>query len=279
MRSWRFLLTRRWVLFLLVVVLLTWATYLLGRWQFHRLEERKASNAVVRTNEHAAPTPVDQVMAVGRPLSADDEWRVITATGTYDTSQTVVVRYTTHDGDAGVDVVVPLVTSSGAALLVDRGWFATENQGTSPSDVPAPPSGRVTVTGWARVDATGSSTQVTDHSVRSVSSSAIGPAVGHPVYGGFVDLKDESPAPATPLLPAELPDLGNGPHFFYGLQWWFFGLLAVFGFCYLAWDERRGGHASWVSQRSRHASVDGEDGPGDEGRGRAQQESSRTTEL
>ncbi len=38
---------------------------------------------------------------------------------------------------------------------------------------------------------------------------------------------------------AELPDLGNGPHFFYGLQWWFFGVLAVFGFFYLAYDERK----------------------------------------
>ena len=42
-------------------------------------------------------------------------------------------------------------------------------------------------------------------------------------------------------MKAELPDLGNGPHFFYGLQWWFFGLLAVFGFFYLAYDEWSGG--------------------------------------
>ena len=39
----------------------------------------------------------------------------------------------------------------------------------------------------------------------------------------------------------ELPELNNGPHFFYGLQWWFFGVLAVFGFCYLAFDEWRSG--------------------------------------
>ena len=64
-----------------------------------------------------------------------------------------------------------------------------------------------------------------------------------PVYGGFVDAEVERPAPAKPLAKAELPDLGNGPHFFYGLQWWFFGLLAIFGFGYLAWDERRGRHA------------------------------------
>ena len=42
-----------------------------------------------------------------------------------------------------------------------------------------------------------------------------------------------------PLEPAELPELNNGPHFFYGLQWWFFGVLAIFGFFYLAYDEWR----------------------------------------
>ena len=51
--------------------------------------------------------------------------------------------------------------------------------------------------------------------------------------------RSESPEPAEPLAPAEEPDLPKGPHFFYGLQWWFFGALAVFGFGYLAWDERR----------------------------------------
>ena len=56
---------------------------------------------------------------------------------------------------------------------------------------------------------------------------------------GFVDLASETPEPAEPLEPTELPDLGNGPHFFYGLQWWFFAVLAVCGFGYLAYDERR----------------------------------------
>ena len=55
-----------------------------------------------------------------------------------------------------------------------------------------------------------------------------------------MDLKSESPAPEQPLAAAELPELDNGPHFFYGLQWWFFGLLAIFGFFYLMYDEWRG---------------------------------------
>jgi hypothetical protein len=95
------------------------------------------------------------------------------------------------------------------------------------------------VVGRVRVDATGDSTTVVDHSTRAINSAAIGRAIDAPVYGGFVDLVSEDPAPETKLEPPELPDHGNGPHFFYGLQWWFFGLLAIGGFIYLVIDEWR----------------------------------------
>ncbi len=239
-RSLRFLVSRRWVAFFLVVVVLAYATWWLGEWQFGRLEDRKRDNAVVERNEAAAPAAVGDVLAPGRAVDPEDEWRLVTATGTYVPEETVIVRYRTRDGSSGVDVVVPLQTEAGPALLVDRGWLATANSGAQPDDVPAPPAGEVTITAYVRVDATGDSARVSDLSTRSISSERIGPAIDREVYGGFVDLADEDPAPRVPLAKAELPDLGNGPHFFYGLQWWFFGLLAVFGFCYLAYDEWRG---------------------------------------
>ena len=249
MRSWRFLLSRRWLLFAAVVVLLCYAAWWLGQWQFHRLAERKASNAVVRTNEALAAQPVADVLAPGRPVGADTEWRRVVARGTYDADQTVIVRYRTRDGQSGVDAVVPLVTADGTALLVDRGWAAADNEGARPSDVPEPPAGEVTVEGWVRADATGDAARVSGHSTRAISSAQIGPVVGHPVYGGFVELASEDGKPAAGLQPVELPELDNGPHFFYGLQWWFFGLLAFFGFGYLAWDERRSQRSGGPSAR------------------------------
>src|SRR4029077_9470814 len=111
---------------------------------------------------------------------------------------------------------------------------------TDPSRVPAPPSGTVTVTGSVRRDADGSSAQVVDGSARAISSATIQPALGIPVYGGFVDLKTESPPAATPLESADLPDLSNGPHFFYALQWWFLGLVGLCGFGDLGWEEATG---------------------------------------
>jgi cytochrome oxidase assembly protein ShyY1 len=235
----RFLLSRRWLLFAVAVGLIAWGAWWLGEWQFHRLEDRKASNAVISRNEGLAPAPVGDVLAPGRAVPDSAEWRVVTATGTYAPEDTVVVRYRTREGSSGVDVVVPLETADGPALLVDRGWVATSNRGSDPADLPAPPSGQVTVTGWVRVDADGDSTAVSDGSTRAISSERIGAALDREVYGGFVDLRSEDPAPATPLAGAELPELDNGPHFFYGLQWWFFGVLAIFGFFYLMYDEWR----------------------------------------
>ncbi|MDQ4052263.1 MAG: SURF1 family protein [Actinomycetota bacterium] len=241
MRSFGFLLSRRWLLFAVAVVLLGWAAWWLGQWQFHRLEDRKESNAVVRANEDKPPAPVDDVLAPGREVPDDEEWRVVTATGEYAGDETVIVRYRTRDGVSGVDVVVPLVTTGGTALLVDRGWLQSEPGSAEPAEVPAPPAGEVTVTGWVRADGTGDSTDVSDQSTRAISSEKIGEALDREVYGGFVELRSEDPAPEQALEPVELPELDNGPHFFYGLQWWFFGMLAIFGFCYLAYDEWKRG--------------------------------------
>jgi cytochrome oxidase assembly protein ShyY1 len=293
-RSLRFLVSRRWLLFFAIVVLLAYACLLLGQWQWHRLTSTKSNNAIIRANESADPAPVDEVLRPGEDPPSTAQYRSVTATGRYDVSHTVIVRYQTdQDGHSGVDVVVPLVTSSGTALLVDRGWMATTNQGlTDPSQVPAPPPGTVTVTGSVRRNAIGGAAAVENSSTRAVSSSQIQPAIGIPVYGGFVDLTAESPAPSTPLTPAELPDLSNGPHFFYALQWWFFGLLALFGFGYLAWEEKTGradlrraqqpakkGPARPPSEGPHHAAVDGQHGTADERRGGAEQERRGTAEL
>jgi cytochrome oxidase assembly protein ShyY1 len=246
----RFLLSRRWILFLGAVVVLAYLAFRLGEWQFDRLDQREQRNAVVERNLDADPVPVQSVLSVGEPVSPEDEWRHVTARGEYAEDETVIVRYQTRHGQSGVDVVTPLLTENGTAVLVNRGWLETGNVGTTRPDVPAAPEGEVEITGWLRADAADTeSAVVRDRSTRAISSSAVARTVSFPVYPGFVELDSETPPPAEPLAKVETPDLGAGPHFFYGLQWWFFGALAVFGFGYLVWDERR----RWRRDRAREA--------------------------
>ena len=260
------MLSRRWVLFALTVAVLAWLATQLGQWQFHRLEERKHENTVIKTNLRAAPLPLDRVMSTDRAPSPEDEWRRVTARGTWDDQHTIVLKYQTRDGKPGVDVVTPLVDDAGDAVLVDRGWLSTGNSGGTRPTLPAADPGTVTVTGWVRRDATGGATDVSDLATRAVSSLKIADAVPYPLYRGFVDLSLESPRPDVALEPVELPDdTSNGPHFFYGLQWWFFGALAIFGFFYLALDEWRQRREPPASERTKHPAVHGQHRPGDEG--------------
>lgn len=249
MRSFGFLLSRRWAFFALAVVVVATATWWLGEWQFHRLDDRHERNAIIERNSKADPVPVSDVLAVGRPVEKTDEWLVVEATGTYDPDHTITWRYRSNDEQAGIDVVVPLVLDDGSQLLVDRGFVAAPANSTLDYE-PGTPSGRVTVTGYVRADGTGDSTAVDGAlGTRALSSVTAGEAIGRPTLGGWIHLRSEDPPPADYLRLAEPPELGDGPHFFYGLQWWFFGVLAIFGFLYLLWDE-------WRSQR-RDEDADG----------------------
>ena len=273
----RFLLSRRWALFALFVVLAAWGAWALGQWQFHRLQERRASNHQTAANLRDLPVPIGELLQVGKAPASSSEWRRVTVTGTYDDTHTIILKYqTSDDGAAGIDVVTPLRTADGAAVLVDRGWMGTENSGNVRPKLPDATSGQVTVTGYVRDNASGGATDVAGLATRAVSSVSIGKVVPYPLYGGFLDVAAQSPRASDNLTPTDLPDdTSDGPHFFYGLQWWFFGFLAVFGFFYLMYDERKqmaaargssqGSAPGRGSERPEHAAVNREHRPGDEG--------------
>jgi cytochrome oxidase assembly protein ShyY1 len=237
----RFLLSRRWVLFFLFAVALGLLCWRLGVWQFHRLEERQTENAIIERNLDAPAVPATSVMGAHHPLAERDLYRKVTATGTYDLSDETVVRYWTRNGRPGVEVLTPLRTVGGSTVLVDRGWTKATNNPTVHVDPPDPAAGRVTVTGWAVPDMTGEHDEVTPlhGETRLVSSRGFNATTEGPLLHGYISALRESPPPQRPLAPPEPPDLSDGPHFFYGLQWWFFACLAVGGFVYFAYAESR----------------------------------------
>jgi len=251
-----FLLQRRWLGLLLVVLVLGAVCIRLGLWQLDRRAERLADNDRITANLAAAPVAIDTLVTPGVVVPETHEWRLVSVTGRYDADAQILVRYQYRDQDRGVDIVTPLVTDTGVAVLVERGWLLGDSP--TPEKIPAPPSGPVTVTGWLQPDsgAGDSATRPEQGQVRAVASTGIGPTLGYPTYPGYVALTQQSP-PAVGLEPAELPELDSGPHFFYGLQWFFFAGLAVLGWCSFAWVEahprRRTSETLGVSVPATHA--------------------------
>ncbi len=236
----RFLLSSRWIGFAIFVVLLSALCVRLGLWQFDRLEHRLAQNKVVKAHFKAAPVDLTTVLPQGTKVDDTSEWTRVTATGTYDAAHQITVKFSTRDGAPGVDVVTPLVLADGRAVLVDRGWITTKNTVEDP-DVPAPPSGQVTVMGWLRQN-NGSRQQATrpvHGQVRAISSEGIEGSVPYALSNGYLNLRTQDPAATKALAVEPKPELGQGPHFFYALQWWFFAVLGTVGWFWFAWAEAK----------------------------------------
>ena len=63
----------------------------------------------------------------------------------------------------------------------------------------------------------------------AINAGAIAKSLPYPVYDAYAILSKESPAPASAptLLPG--PDLTEGPHLLYAIQWYLFAGIAVAG--------------------------------------------------
>jgi cytochrome oxidase assembly protein ShyY1 len=254
----RALLTRRWLGFSALVLVMVAAFVLLGRWQLHRGEARRAHNDHVRANLHAAPLPAQQLLSADRPLPKAQEWRRVSLTGRYDTQHVLVVRNRTLDGRPGFHVLVPLRTDTGAAVLVDRGWVPAGATGRDLPAVPATPDGQVVVTGHARPsEQPHHGSAPPPGQLAAIDVPGIARTLPYPLLDGYVEVAHESPAPkpAPTLLP--VPELNGGPHFFYAGQWWTFALIALVGWVVLGRreiadaraDAERTNHPSGASRR------------------------------
>ncbi|NAZ84264.1 SURF1 family protein, partial [Kineococcus sp. R8] len=222
----------RWLRGLALAVAVAVVCCLLGQWQWHRRQERLARNAPLIGNYDAAPVAVDAVLpADGRALRLADAWTPVRATGSYDAAATVLVRNRPRDEQTGYEVLVPLRLADGSSLLVDRGWLPAGSASAAPDEVPAPPGGEVTVVVRLRPFEPARSATVPAGQVASIARGAVTAAAAaegdRALRGGYGVLAAETPAAADAPLPALRPDVDEGPHLAYTVQWFGFAVTAL----------------------------------------------------
>jgi cytochrome oxidase assembly protein ShyY1 len=243
-----FLRKPRWIVLTVLVVVATVAMVWAGFWQLRRLDERQARNAAVEERSRLDPAPAATVLS-GQSIDqarADAEWRNVVATGTYDTGAEVLIRNRSFEGAPGYHVVTPLVLDDGTALLVNRGWIPIATQAGEAPVAPPPPSGLVTVTGRVRGSQERGAIGPTDPSegileqLARVDVGRIAQQVPYPLLPAYIELSAQQPEVTQPLprlLP--LPELDEGPHLAYAVQWFIFSALAVGGWFVLVRRETR----------------------------------------
>lgn len=224
---YRFALRPLWILSHLFAVAVVAVFVLLGFWQLDRHDERAARNATVASRSELPAMPVGDALAeVDDP--GDLRFRTVTAAGTYGDRE-LLVDNRSKDGLPGSWVLTPLVQDDGTTLVVNRG-FQFNDDGTVE---PAPaPTGRVevegTVTTWegddcgVRTDEDGAPV-----GMACLRRSAAEQAFGDEVAPVVLQAQVSDPPAADALNPVPLPELDDGPHRSYAVQWFIFAAIVA----------------------------------------------------
>jgi len=227
-----FLLRPRWLAFHLVVVGAIILMINLGFWQLGRLDERQEFNRTVVERTEQTPVPIAELLAA--PFDADtDEWTPVALSGTYLPDQ-IVQFNVSQGGRAGENVLTPLVLAPGdgdALVIVNRGFIPL-----GLDEPPSPPATEVDIVGVVRASQERGRGGLTDAEVeeltevRRINLEVIAEQFDGEVAPFYVQLfSSEPPVTIGDPEPVQRPELSNGPHLSYAIQWFIFALCVAIG--------------------------------------------------
>ena len=238
---YRFLLKPRWILSHIFVLVVVVVMINLGFWQLSRLDERKAANSIVTNAMKQPAEPLSTVLPAGTASTTEQvkvvDYQPVYVTGTYRSDEQVLVNNRTNNGAPGYWVVTPLVLSDGTAVAINRGWIPFSYTADGSWEEFAPPKGTVTVQGLLRQ----SQVRETNGLVSSPKDSEVGTLralarldvgrlaqqIDERLIPGYISLRVQDPAQGELPVPVPLPELSQGPHLGYALQWFAFALLTI----------------------------------------------------
>jgi surfeit locus 1 family protein len=208
----------------------------LGLWQLRRLEGRRAANEVIAARLAEPPAALENVVPVGTSEDAarDAIFRRVTAVGTYQSDDEVLVRNRSLNGSAGYWVITPLLLADGTAVAVNRGWIPVTLAESADRSVYAAPGGTVAVEGLVRETEHRAGLGVADpesgklDTLSRVDVPRLDAQTSYDLAPVWLQLEVQDPGQASGV-PAvvPVPELDEGPHLNYAGQWFIYATLTV----------------------------------------------------
>ena len=194
----------------------------LGVWQLDRLAERRAENAqrIARLSE-----PESDALVLARSTGG---WlRKAFVEGTPDYDNEFVVTGRSRNGSPGVHIFTPLVVAGDSRrFLVNRGWVYSPDAATV--DLARWREKRTTFHGYtSQFPFPRTAPQVKGRSTRTFNHAAVRALLPYDFHPLYLVVRDSG----DPAAPARLPDpdLSEGPHLNYAIQWFSFAAIALVG--------------------------------------------------
>ena len=207
---------------LALIILCIWA----AQWQYQRGVDRHARNTVIAERILKPAIMLSEV--ANDPTSS--EWRTVRAIGTFDVQEQILLRNRYWEGKYGFEVLTLFNTTDGMRFWVDRGWVQAGATALTPPVVTLVSQSEVSIAGRLRLDSSlprGSFFALPGKGealIRKLNAQSQLETTNF-----YIDLLNGSEPSLTPAVTAQLPELSDGPHMAYALQWLFFGGLIIYG--------------------------------------------------
>lgn len=230
-----FLFRPKWLLFHVVVIAGIAIMVAAGFWQLDRLDQRRTFNSHVLERSQTEPVALDSILARldDGSLTIDEaEWLPVVIAGTYLPDQ-VVEFNNSQQGRAGDNVLTALVEDGEGrrTVIVNRGFV--------PLGIDAPPAPEIRVEnlGFVRpseVRDRGGLTDADDGEplteTRRIDIPRLAKQFPGDVAPVYVQLTaSDPPITAGDPEPVVLPELSEGSHLSYAMQWFIFAICVAIG--------------------------------------------------
>jgi cytochrome oxidase assembly protein ShyY1 len=231
-----FLLKPRWLAFLLLGLVGAVGMPMLGQWQIDRYHLRQTINKNVKQRAALSPVPVRVLLPLDNTdveKAAGQEWRQVSATGTFDAAHQVLIDNRSYKSHPGYHVVTPLILDDGRAVLINRGWVPQETTVGGPLPSAPPPDGPVSIVGRLRVTqiegkvGAAIPTKGTLGVMVRLDVERIAQQMPTRVLPMYVELSSQQPTStdAPELIPVDRQDTGT--NLSYAMQWFLFTLVGL----------------------------------------------------
>jgi len=207
---------------LVLVFLCLWA----AQWQYHRGIDRHARNTLIAEQSQLSTVKFQNLTGD----IANYEWREISLEGSFDNKNQILLRNRYFEGVYGFEQLTLFVFDS-RKIWVDRGWIKAGSNATIPPQLQPTSENVVSINGRLRLDSSlpqGKFFAVSNDSERNLISQ-LDARQGIQTEEFYIDLISATDSSMNPDVPVELPELSDGPHMAYALQWVFFAGLVIYG--------------------------------------------------
>jgi cytochrome oxidase assembly protein ShyY1 len=207
---------------LALVLLCLWA----AQWQYHRGIDRHARNTLIAEQSQLPPVKFQDLSGE----IANYEWRKISLKGSFDDKNQILLRNRYFEGVYGFEQLT-LFVFDGRRIWVDRGWIKAGSDATIPPQLQPTNENEITINGRLRLDSSlpqGKFFAVSNDSERNLVSE-LDARQGIQTEEFYIDLISATDSSMNPDVAVELPELSDGPHMAYALQWVFFAGLVIYG--------------------------------------------------